>query len=472
MMRNLRVPTRWTPTRRLPLRWRVAVAFALSSLLVTGLLALATWELASNFMLAQRHDSAQLQFSANSRLATTYLKRHRPEDFSQALLELEYDQDDFVALRVGPHWYTDGPPIDSRELDALATELAALSNSPSGLNTSTRIVEDRPVLATAMTIPDENAVYLELAALNELHSALQFIKTVLIAGVGVSLLLGLLLGRWAGWRAMRPLRQMTATAAIVARGDLSARLPEEADTDLAPLAATFNRTAAALEERVARDARFAADVSHELRSPLTTMLNASAVLNRRHDEFSGPAQHALRLLTADLERFQRMVGDLLDISRDEPENQRELEICDLNELVQHALETRRERAYLEVCATPTGVSVDRRRLERVIANLLDNAAQHGDGVTRIAVIRNADRARLEVDDAGRGVPAEQREEIFQRFARGDRGGDRRNSRGSGLGLALVAQHVRRYHGDVWVEDRPGGGARFVVELPLSQQAGI
>ena len=98
-------------------------------------------------------------------------------------------------------------------------------------------------------------------------------------------------------------RKRAPTAARVARGDLAARLPEQRDSDLAPLAATFNRTAADLEERVARDARFAADVSHELRSPLTTMINAAAVLNRRRAEFSDTAQHAPRV------QFQKIVHD-------------------------------------------------------------------------------------------------------------------------------------------------------------------
>lgn len=455
--------------RRLPLRWRVAVAFALSSLLVTGLLALTTWELASNYMLDQRHSSAQLQFQANSRLAATYLRRH-PGEAAQALLELEYDQEDFVALRVGGRWYTDGAATDQlvggRGLDTLADELVGLNTPGQPAAVQERSTDGRPVLATAVDIPEQDVRYLELTATTQLAGTLRFLWTVLLAGVGASLVLGLALGRWAGWQAIRPLTQLTATAARVARGDLAARLPEQHDSDLAPLAATFNRTAADLEERVARDARFAADVSHELRSPLTTMINAAAVLNRRRAEFSDTAQHALRLLTTDLDRFQRMVGDLLEISRDAPEDQRDVEICDLNDLVRHVLESRREDTPLRPCTDRAEVAVDRRRLERVIANLLDNADRHGLGVVWIAVLRRGDRARLEVDDAGPGVPAELRDQIFHRFARGARAGDRRNSRGTGLGLALVAQHVRRYHGEVWVEDRAGGGARFVVELPV------
>ena len=108
---------------------------------------------------------------------------------------------------------------------------------------------------------------------------------------------------------------------------------------------------------------------------------------------------------------------------------------------------------------------DRRRLDRIVANLLDNADKYGGGAVRLAVCSRDGHARIEVDDTGPGVPEELRERVFERFSRGARAGRRGQGAGSGLGLALVAQHVRRMGGRVWVEDRPGGGARFVVEIP-------
>jgi signal transduction histidine kinase len=101
----------------------------------------------------------------------------------------------------------------------------------------------------------------------------------------------------------------------------------------------------------------------------------------------------------------------------------------------------------------------------VVNNLLDNAEHHAGGPVRVAVIARDGHARLEVDDAGPGVPLELRDRVFDRFDRGDRAGSRGADTGSGLGLALVAQHVQRHGGSAWVEDRPGGGARFVVEIP-------
>jgi signal transduction histidine kinase len=117
------------------------------------------------------------------------------------------------------------------------------------------------------------------------------------------------------------------------------------------------------------------------------------------------------------------------------------------------------------------VSVDKRRIERVVANLVENASVYAGGVTRLAVEATGDTVRLIVEDAGPGVPAEGRERIFERFFRGSAAGRRGAGDGTGLGLALVAEHVHLHGGRVWVEDRSGGGSRFVVELPIRPAPG-
>jgi signal transduction histidine kinase len=112
------------------------------------------------------------------------------------------------------------------------------------------------------------------------------------------------------------------------------------------------------------------------------------------------------------------------------------------------------------------VLVDKRRVERILTNLIENAETHGQGIVALRVHRDGDIVRITVDDMGPGVAREDRERIFERFARGARSRHRGDESGTGLGLALVAEHVRIHHGTVAVEDVPGGtGARFVVELP-------
>jgi signal transduction histidine kinase len=113
------------------------------------------------------------------------------------------------------------------------------------------------------------------------------------------------------------------------------------------------------------------------------------------------------------------------------------------------------------------VQADKRRLVQVVANLVANAERHGGGLAAVGLERGGDRVRILIDDAGPGVPAAYRRQIFERFSRAPASaGARHDGGGVGLGLALVAEHVRLHGGAVWVEDRPGGGARFVVELPV------
>ncbi|MGQ0481176.1 MAG: ATP-binding protein [Pseudonocardia sp.] len=454
--------------RRLPLRWRVAVAFALAASLVTGLLALLTWGLASDYMLDQRRQGAALEAAANVRILSGYLQRNPGADPAQVLAELAHDQDDTVALRRGGGWTATGRMVEAAELQRVLDELVREPGEPA--QPKRAVVDGLSMFAVATPLPELDVVYLELTTVTELEQTLRFVRAELLVGIGASAVLGLGLGRWAGRQALRPLTELTRTAGRVAGGDLRARLPEDSDPDLAALAVTFNRTTAALERRVARDSRFAADVSHELRSPLTTMINASEVLNRRQDQLPPAGRHALRLLTADLERFRQMVTDLLEISRDDSVDDQS-ELCDFAELVRQTLAARHDAIPLELSGPHPTVLVDRRRLERAVANLLDNAARHAGGAVRVGVLRRGDRARLEVDDAGPGIPTELRREVFERFARGNRSGDRGRGGGSGLGLALVAQHVLRHGGEVWVDDRPDGpGARFVVELPIAGTA--
>lgn len=448
----------------LSLRWRVAVAFGLVALVLTGALAVVTWNLASGYMLRQREDGAVLQTAVNVRLVEGVLRSGSP-GLRDLIAGITTDSDSTVLLEREDGWLTGGRQVGPDDLPSPLLDLAR-----DGVPARQRlVVEGLPVIAVTLPVPGDGSAYVELHPLPQLDRTFRFLSSVLIAGVATSVLLGVALGSWASRRALRPLTELTDAASRVARGDLGARLPDRDDPDLAPLAASFNRTAEALESRVRRDTRFAGDVSHELRSPLTTMANAAAVLENRRDELSGTARRALDLLTGEVERFQRMVVDLLEISRDDPGRAApdgdDAEVLDLAELVAAVTALRAGPAPAVEAAGPVPVRGDRRRLDRVVVNLLENADRYGGGPVRVAVTRSGGRARIEVDDAGPGVPEELREQVFERFTRGSRAGRRGDDTGSGLGLALVALHVDRHGGSVHVEDRPGGGARFVVDLP-------
>jgi signal transduction histidine kinase len=447
---------------RFPLHTRVMAWFTLVSLAVAGVLALATWHLATGYMLDQRQRSALQQATGNARLVEAVMERRR-DGLEELITGLGAEVESAVLLVDDGTLIVGGNRVDPTRLpDSFLTAVRE------GHAVRQRTMLDSvPVLAVGLPLRDQSASYVEVSPMRELDRTFRFLSWTLLAGTVIAGVAGALLGRWAATHSLRPLRELTRAAEDAARGDLSVRLPATTrDPDLIPLAAAFNDTAERLQRRVTRDARFAGDVSHELRSPLTTMLNAMAVLYRRRTEMPPGAQQAVELLDTDLRRFRRMVDDLLEISRDDQDHDPSThELIDLAGLIHATMEHHgASPGLLDVTARPW-VLADRRRLERVVANLVDNAQRHGKGLVRVGVGTANGMAHIEVDDAGPGVPADDRERIFERFARGSPAARSATDQGAGLGLALVYQHVRRHDGHAWVEDRPGGGARFVVELP-------
>jgi signal transduction histidine kinase len=446
---------------RLSLRWRVAIAFGLASIAVAGLIGVATWKLATTYMLEQRRQSTTLQASVNARLVDASL-RSRSDSLEELLSGLVVDPGSSVLVARPNSLLTSGRAVNTADLPP-----ALLSPGPGEPVWLATDIDGIPVLAISLHGGSADTVFIQMFPLVELQRTQRFLLVVLAAGVAASGLLGVGLGFWTSKRALRPLTELTASAARFAAGDLQVRLPDQGDPDLGPLASTFNATVEALERRVRLDARFAGDVSHELRSPLTTMVNAIEILRRRQTALPTPARQAVDLLGGEVERFHKMLLDLLEISRaDQDVDDRAMESVDLAVLVAKVGETT-GGARPVVERQPPLVCADRRRLVRVVANLLDNAARHGGGVVKVTVTQRNGKARLEVDDKGPGVPVELRTQIFERFARGRHAGERGDESGSGLGLALVDRHVRLHSGSVWVEDRPGGGSRFVVELPAA-----
>ncbi|RAS67327.1 signal transduction histidine kinase [Lentzea atacamensis] len=448
--------------RRPSLRWRVAAALGLGSVLVTSLLAVATWNLASDYMLRQRVQATTRQAEVNLRLVEEAV-RTNSDGLTELLTGLTTNPDSTIMLFRANEVLTSGRQVDPA---VVPDDLLAMARH--GTPARQRLRADGiPVIAVAQSLADGQGVYVELFQLVQLDRTFRFLSGLLIAGTVLSGLIGVGLGSWASRRALRPLTELTAAASRIAGGDLKTRLPDQDDPDLGPLARTFNSTADTLEQRVLRDARFAGDVSHELRSPLTTMVNAAAVLRRRQAELPGTAGKALGLLTSEVDRFARMVVDLMEISRADQDGDRDdFEPLDVAGIVRGVAGLRLAPGIEIIIESPPPVVLgDRRRLDRVVGNLIENAEQHAGGAVRLAVLHHRGRVRLEVDDAGPGVPSKMRTQVFERFTRGARAGSRGTDTGSGLGLALVAEHVRRHHGRVWVEDRPGGGARFVVELP-------
>jgi len=301
------------------------------------------------------------------------------------------------------------------------------------------------------------------------------VRASLIFATIITVLVGLMLGIISSERVVRPLAGAADAARAIAEGRLDTRLESTDDPDLNALTESFNDMVARLQDRVERDARFASDVSHELRSPLMTLAASVEVMLSRRDELSERSQAALDLLVADVARFSGLVEDLLEISRYDAGavrlNRDSLRIAELIEQSVRTSSLPRSPIHIDARCADATLNGDRRRLARVVANLIDNARQHGGGAATLRVEPAADSAAhvlISVEDSGDGVASADRERIFERFSRGAGASKRGSSEGAGLGLALVREHVRLHGGRVWVEAREAGvtGARFVVELPV------
>ncbi|GAA0929282.1 hypothetical protein GCM10009554_11530 [Kribbella koreensis] len=270
-----------------------------------------------------------------------------------------------------------------------------------------------------------------------------------------------------------PLREMTAAARGMARGDYSARVTATSSDEVGELARAFNRMAEDLAAVDRQRRELVANVSHELRTPLAALC---AVLENLVDGVAEPDPVALRTALDQAERLAALASDLLDLARVDAGKAKlsttEVEVRSLLEqAVAEAKVSGREVRY-EVEVTPTWLTVpaDLSRLHQLVANLLDNASRHSPagGVVRLVALATADGWRLEVTDEGPGIPVADRDRVFERFgtlAETEGGG------GTGLGLA-IARWVTDLHGGTihFVEPEPGApGARARVDLPLKPQ---
>ncbi|MDT0319708.1 sensor histidine kinase [Streptomyces millisiae] len=251
-------------------------------------------------------------------------------------------------------------------------------------------------------------------------------------------------------------------AAITHSEDLSRRVPEPGSRDeIGRLARTTNETLAALESSVERQRRFVADASHELRSPIAS-LRTQLEVGEAHPELldvPGAVQDTVRL--------QQLAADLLLLARLDAGERPLAGAVRLDRLVADEL-TQRAGDRVPVAsgevaeATVTG---SRGQLGRVLGNLLDNAQRHAAGRVRVTLRREGDQALLEVADDGAGVPAGDRERIFERFVRLDDARSRDDG-GAGLGLAIARDVATRHGGTLTVTDAPKGGALFTLRIPL------
>ena len=432
------------------------------ALLLAAGLSLVAYQVTRAELVDERRDSATAQAYLNARLVRSGLRTTVP-DVNAILSSLQGNAGSVSLARVDGQWFAGSVGVGPDVLPAALVE--AVEEGDAGRTVVA--VDDEPHVVVGVPIAEAAARYFELFSLDDVDSTLATLARYLAVGAVVATGLAALAGWYASGRVLRPLRRMAGAASDIADGNLDTRLDVTGDPDLEPLQRSFNRMADAVEERIAREHRFTSDVSHEVRSPLAAMLSSIAIARRReHDPAA--VDEALGLLEDRTQAFHDLVVDLLEISRvDAGVAELQLEAIDPHALAAAVLAaTATDGVRIDIAPdVPDVVIADKRRLGRSLVNLVENAERYAGGATRIAVAREGETVRFTVEDDGPGIPIHERRHVFGRFARGEHA-HTGSTEGTGLGLALVEEHVRLHGGRVRVEDGDGGGARFVIEIPL------
>jgi signal transduction histidine kinase len=450
---------------RWSLRTRTSALFALGALGVSGAVATGTYEVTRRSLLAERERTAVR--AAYFDAAVVRQGVVGGGDVVDVLRSLDTGQGRRPLIFLNGRWYA--RTADTGFTSAVPASLRRLVQD--GRPGVQRVrLNGTPTLVVGVPVASVNVNYYELTTQTEPQRTLQALAVTLAVVAVITAAGAAVLGQWASRRLLRPLSSVAGAARSIAAGDLDARLESSGDPDLIPLTSSFNDMVSELVARIERDRRFAADVSHELRSPLQTLTAASDVLTNRRHQLDDRTAAAVDLIVAEVERFSVLVTDLLELARAD----REIELRPVNvaAILHRTCSTHGVTLDVVSVAEDLVWDLDERRFERIVANLLDNGQRHGGGVSAVRCDLSDTGLRLVVEDDGPGVPLEERAMIFYRFGRGRRASARGGSGGTavdgtGLGLSLVAEHVASHGGAVSVTASAGGGARFEVLLPTN-----
>lgn len=376
----------------------------------------------------------------------------------------------------GPIWKVPDTLQRFAEGNQVAWQIHTVEDN-SGART-TYLIVGAPVTTTGRPIQ----LYLLFPMTAEQSTVSTVRNTLLVGGV---VLLGLLAGisNLVTRQVVRPVRQAAAAAAKFAGGELDQRLPVTGEDDLSKLADSYNEMAASIQSQIRQleefgtlQRRFTSDVSHELRTPLTTVRMAADVLHASREQFPAGLARSTELLVDELDRFEALLGDLLEISRlDAGVEELSAEYIDVAPVALRAVEQVRVIAGtagstidVDLPDGETPAEIDARRIERILRNLLANAVDHSEGkAIRLTLRANEHAVAFTVRDHGVGLRPGEADLVFNRFWRADPSRNRRTG-GTGLGLAISQEDARLHGGFLEAWGSPGDGACFRLTLPRRQ----
>ena len=446
------------------------VTFGLGAFLLSSIFASLTYLGVRHVLIDNQQQSDLHESYENAALIRSTLYTSPPE-LAKLLNSIQSATASNVLVRTHRQWLSKSSNAATADVSpAVINSVNAGRATEQSLDFNNQII-----FVVGIPVPAVETQVYEVFQLNKLEHTLEVLLQYMGAGAILTTLIGMSGGLWVTRRAVRPLVEVSEAAALIAQGELSTRLVvTRADEEVQQLTESFNLMVSQLVERLERDARFASDVSHELRSPLTTLATTASVLQQHRDELSSAGQESLNLLLADLAIFQNLVEDLLEMARsDAGAVPLTIETVKSVELVRQSVRSAARRHGLDEppveVSEATGdplVQVDRRRFERVITNLIDNAHRYANGAVAVRLTIEEGQLAVNIDDNGAGVPPEEREQVFERFFRGRAAHDRGIARGTGLGLALSRDHVLAIGGMLRATFGALHDARLQILMPI------
>ena len=343
------------------------------------------------------------------------------------------------------------------------------------------IVRESLIIGRKIVIPKSGSyeMYLIYSLTNQRTTLDLVANALLFTGIILILLIGVI--TWLVVRqVVRPVREAARIAEQFTKGDFSQRLEIESSDEIGKLSLAFNEMAVSLESQISRlenlsrvQQRFVSDVSHELRTPLTTLRMASEVIYSQRTSFDPTIARSAELLSAQLDRFEQLLEDLLEVSRFDAQvavlDPVDFDLIPLIERCISDVGTTGHDHPIQIILDPevehVVINADIRRVERIMRNLLSNALDHaGDKPVKVSIVETTSEVGIGVRDYGSGMDNASLTRVFDRFWRADPSRSRIRG-GTGLGLSIALEDARLHNGELDAWGRPGDGAHFVLTLP-------
>lgn len=433
------------------------------ALSISAVTSLAIFQIAESYLTNQRIAIATSQVSVASRLvAQAIYNGNTPLD--SLLTASNTFANAQTAIRQNDEWFVSKAGFDIEEIP---NEIIDLVNQGNPVR-SVISFGGNPAIAIAIPISINDATnyqFVGVVATLELQRTLSLLQNVLLAGVIFSSVGGAFVGFWLSRRVSEPLHDVSEAAQRIAFGDLTIQIATPSEPDLKNIADTFNFMTKSLQNRIAREARFGAVVSHELKSPLTAIRGATDLLDGMRSELPKKATLSIDILNERVRYFERILNDLIEISRYESGTvQANLEELAIQPLLK-ALLNRDQRAHIQLIdssSTKHSIAlVDSKRFQQIFQNLVSNAETYAHGLSAIRIEESEEQIIIHFDDSGIGIPNDIEHVIFDPFFRAPQ---HSAHPGSGLGLTISKEHANIMGGDLNVSKSPDGGARFSLHL--------